>query len=365
MTSTTIINPKVREAGADCDAVLEAISDVFVGQRFVLRKLLAAAIGGGHVLFEDFPGLGKTLLVKTFSEVIGCDQNRVQFTPDLMPGDILGTNIWQPQAGEFSLIKGPIFTQILLADEINRAPPKTQAALLQAMEERVITIEGETYKLDQPFMVLATQNPIEQEGTYPLPEAQLDRFMFKLSTGYPDSVDSEVEILSRRIKFSAADLSSAAIKVFNRKKFVELQRLCRNEIHVDDSIVRYIAELVRGTREHENAVVGSSPRGGVALLDSGKAMALIHGRDFVVPDDIKEVAIDALSHRVILHTEVILDGVKEETVVKSVLDKVPVPVSLGDGQYDVVSDSSADLETAAELTSDDSNESSEDDGNQT
>jgi len=353
VTTATTINPKVRKAGADCDEVLEAIGQVFVGQRFVLRKLLAAAIGGGHVLFEDFPGLGKTLLVKTFSEVIGCDQNRVQFTPDLMPGDILGTNIWQPQAGEFSLIKGPIFTQILLADEINRAPPKTQAALLQAMEERVITIEGETYKLDQPFMVMATQNPIEQEGTYPLPEAQLDRFMFKLSTGYPDSVDNEVEILSRRLKFNVADISSAATKIFNRKKFVELQQLCRTEIHVDESIIRYIAELVRGTREHENAIVGSSPRGGVALLDSGKAMALIHGRDFVVPDDIKEVAIDALSHRVILHTEVILDGVKEETVVKSVLDKVTVPVSLGDGQYEVVSDS----DDTSEPTTDDSNES--------
>ena len=352
MTTTTTINPKVRKAGADCDEALEAIGQVFVGQRFVLRKLLAAAIGGGHVLFEDFPGLGKTLLVKTFSEVIGCDQNRVQFTPDLMPGDILGTNIWQPQAGEFSLIKGPIFTQILLADEINRAPPKTQAALLQAMEERVITIEGETYKLDQPFMVMATQNPIEQEGTYPLPEAQLDRFMFKLSTGYPDSVDSEVEILSRRLKFNVADISSAAPKIFNRKKFVELQQLCRTEVHVDESIIRYIAELVRGTREHENAIVGSSPRGGVALLDSGKAMALIHGRDFVVPDDIKEVAIDALSHRVILHTEVILDGVKEETVVRSVLDKVPVPVSLGDGQYEVESDSEDD----SEPTTDDSND---------
>ena len=352
MTTTTTINPKVRKAGADCDEALEAIGQVFVGQRFVLRKLLAAAIGGGHVLFEDFPGLGKTLLVKTFSEVIGCDQNRVQFTPDLMPGDILGTNIWQPQAGEFSLIKGPIFTQILLADEINRAPPKTQAALLQAMEERVITIEGETYKLDQPFMVMATQHPIAQEGTSPLPEAQLDRFMFKLSTGYPDSVDSEVEILSRRLKFNVADISSAATKIFNRKKFVELQQLCRTEIHVDESIIRYIAELVRGTREHENAIVGSSPRGGVALLDSGKAMALIHGRDFVVPDDIKEVAIDALSHRVILHTEVILDGVKEETVVRSVLDKVPVPVSLGDGQYEVESDSEDD----SEPTTDDSND---------
>jgi MoxR-like ATPase len=281
-----------------------------------------------------------------------------------MPGDILGTNIWQPQAGNFSLIKGPIFTQILLADEINRAPPKTQAALLQAMEERVITIEGETYKLDQPFMVMATQNPIEQEGTYPLPEAQLDRFMFKLSTGYPDSVDNEVEILSRRIKFSVADISSAATKVFNRKKFVQLQQLCRNEVHVDQSIIRYIAELVRGTRDHENAVVGSSPRGGVALLDSGKAMALIHGRDFVVPDDIKEVAIDALSHRVILHTEVILDGIKEETVVKSVLDTIPVPVSLGDGQYDTVPDSNEISEAAGESSSDDSTES-EDVENQT
>lgn len=336
--TTTTINPKVRKAGEDCNLVLDAVSEVFVGQRFVLRKLLAAAIAGGHVLFEDFPGLGKTLLVKTFSEVIGCEKNRVQFTPDLMPGDILGTNIWKPEIGEFSLIKGPIFTQILLADEINRAPPKTQSALLQAMEERVITIEGATYKLDQPFLVMATQNPIEQEGTYPLPEAQLDRFMFKLSTGYPDSIDTETEILSRRIKFKVSDTSTSANNVFTHKKFVELQELCRNEIHIDESIVRYIAELVRGTREHEHAAVGASPRGGIALLDSGKAMALIHGRDFVVPDDIKEVAIDALSHRVILHTEVILDGVKEESVIESVLDRVQVPVTAGDGTYYSVPD---------------------------
>ena len=288
----------------------------------------------------------KTLLVKTFSEVIGCAQSRVQFTPDLMPGDILGTNIWNPQAGEFSLIKGPIFTQILLADEINRAPPKTQAALLQAMEERHVTIEGETYELDQPFMVMATQNPIEQEGTYPLPEAQLDRFMFRLSTGYPDSLDSEVEILSRRIKFKVADLSRAATPVFDQERIVELQLMSRDDIHVDDSIVRYIAELVRATRSHEHVAVGASPRGGVALLDSGKAMALIHGRDFVVPDDIKEVAIDALSHRIILHTEVILDGFKEVSVVEDALKEVPVPVGVGDGTYSSV----AELNDAGEVT---------------
>jgi MoxR-like ATPase len=269
-----------------------------------------------------------------------------------MPGDILGTNVWKPKDGAFSLVKGPIFTQILLADEINRAPPKTQSALLQAMEERQITIEGETYELEQPFMVMATQNPIEQEGTYPLPEAQLDRFMFKLSTGYPDSVDSEVEILSRRIKFNTSDLSTAANKVFSRKRFLELQKMSRYEIHVDESIVRYIAELVRGTRDHENAVVGSSPRGGVALLDSGRAMALIHGRDFVVPDDIKEVAIDALSHRIILHTEVILDGIKEESVIQNVLDNVPVPVSSGEGHYDGVVDSGSPDESVEHGSSD-------------
>ncbi len=336
--TTTTIDPKIRKAGEDCNIALEAIGEVFVGQRFVLRKLMAAALGGGHVLFEDFPGLGKTLLVKTFSEVIGCAQNRVQFTPDLMPGDILGTNIWKPKDASFELVKGPIFTQVLLADEINRAPPKTQAALLQAMEERQVTIEGETHTLDSPFMVLATQNPIEQEGTYPLPEAQLDRFMFKLSTGYPDSLSSEVEILSRRIKFSTADLSSAARTVFTRERFIELQNMCRTEVHVDDSIVQYIAELVRGTRSHEHVAVGSSPRGGVALLDSGKAMALIHGRDFVVPDDIKEIAMNALSHRVILKTEVILDGIQEESVVQYVLDHIPAPVSTGDGQYQAVED---------------------------
>jgi MoxR-like ATPase len=273
-----------------------------------------------------------------------------------MPGDILGTNIWNPQSGDFSLVKGPIFSQILLADEINRAPPKTQAALLQAMEERQVTIDGETYDLEQPFMVMATQNPIEQEGTYPLPEAQLDRFMFKLSTGYPDSLESETEILNRRIKFNVADLSQAAHAVFNQKSFVALQNLCRNEIHVDDSIVRYIAELVRATRDHENAAVGASPRGGVALLDAGKAMALIHGRDFVVPDDIKEIALDALSHRVILHTEVILDGVQEESVIIAALNEVPVPVSTGDGRYGAVAESRESLGAINGASSDDSGE---------
>lgn len=359
MVNSTVSNEAVSQAGEECNRALDAVSDVFVGQRYLLRKLLAAAVGGGHVLFEDFPGLGKTLLAKTFAKVIGCAQSRVQFTPDMLPADILGTKIWRPQTGDFSLLKGPVFTEVLLADEINRAPPKTQAALLEAMEERQVTLEGETYQLSKPFLVMATQNPIEQEGTYPLPEAQLDRFMFKLATGYPDSLARETEILARRASIVGDDLSEEAERIFDQKRFIEIQQMSRSDVYVDPTILEYISLLVRETRDHEDAAVGASPRGGVALLNSGKAMALIHGRDFMVPDDVKEVALDALSHRIILHTEVILDGVKEESVVQSVLDKVPVPIGLSE-RPDESSTPEEQVEILTEETGSEDDEKGED-----
>ena len=302
--------------------IVDRVCEIYVGDREMVMKVLAACLSNGNVLFEDYPGLGKTLLAKVFARVIGADYKRVQFTPDLLPSDILGTKVWR-QSG-FQLVKGPIFTHVLLADEINRSPPKTQAALLEAMEERQVTIEGDTMKLEEPFFVMATQNPIEQEGTYPLPEAQMDRFMLRLSPGYPDSVEEEVEILSRRISWMKDDPTDDVMPVVSLQEFREMQGIVE-EIYVDESVLKYIAELVRATRENELVEIGSSPRGGLALLKISRAIAAMEGRDFVIPDDVKRVAIDALSHRIILNVEYAIEGVKPQSVVEEVLREVEVP----------------------------------------
>ncbi len=315
----------ISRAKDTCTHILDRVNSVFVGDRLLLTKLMAAMLAEGHVLFEDYPGLGKTLLAKVMSKVLGCDERRVQFTPDLLPADLTGINIWRQSTSTFELMQGPLFTNILLADEINRTPPKTQAALLESMEERQISIEGNTYHLDRPFIVLATQNPIELEGTYPLPEAQMDRFMLKLSTGYARSVDEETLILSRRVSWKKDDPSADIEAAVSKKEFIYLQQLTEGEIYVDNSILKYISQLVRGTREHKKVEVGSSPRGGLALLKLSRAMALINGRDFVTPDDVKMFVIEALAHRIILDTEQALAGVSEESIVQDVLPLVPVP----------------------------------------
>lgn len=302
--------------------IVDSVCEIYVGDRGMVMKVLAACLSNGNVLFEDYPGLGKTLLAKVFARVIGADYKRVQFTPDLLPSDILGTKVWR-QSG-FQLVKGPIFTHVLLADEINRSPPKTQAALLEAMEERQVTIEGDTMKLEEPFFVMATQNPIEQEGTYPLPEAQMDRFMLRLSPGYPESVDEEVEILSRRISWMKDDPTDDVMPVVSLEEFREMQRIVE-EIYVDESVLKYIAELVRATRQNELVEIGASPRGGLALLKISRAIAAMEGRDFVIPDDVKRVAVDALAHRIILNVEYAIEGVKPESVVQEVLREVEVP----------------------------------------
>ena len=319
----------VEEAGRVCEGIIDRVSEVFVGSRPLLRKLLAAALANGHVLFEDYPGLGKTMLAKVFTRAIGSETKRVQFTPDVLPADIVGSRVWRQNSGEFQLVRGPIFTNVLLADEINRAPPKTQAALLEAMEERQVTIDGETLRLAPPFLVIATQNPIEQEGTYPLPEAQLDRFLFRLATGYPTSRELENEILMRRIQWQKDDPSEDLEPAVDVEGFLQLQPSVELDVYVDQVMVDYITQLVRLTRDDPRVAVGASPRGGLALLKVARSMALIHGRDFVIPNDVKMVVPDVLGHRVILNIEDILEGARAEEVVQDAVDRVPVPTELG------------------------------------
>ena len=235
----------IEKAGLACNHIIDRVADVYVGDRLLLRKLLAAALANGHVLFEDYPGLGKTLLAKVFTRAIGSETKRVQFTPDLLPADILGTNVWRQNDGTFQLVKGPVFTNVVLADEINRAPPKTQAALLEAMEERQVTIDGRTMSLSRPFLVIATQNPIEQEGTYPLPEAQLDRFLFRLSAGYPRNQEQEISIMLRRVQWRKDDPTMDVEPALDVEGFLGLQRLVEVGIYVDRVIIDYIANLVR------------------------------------------------------------------------------------------------------------------------
>jgi MoxR-like ATPase len=315
----------LEKASVACDTIMGQIRSLYVGDELLIKKILAAALANGHVLFEDNPGLGKTLLAKTLAFSIDCDFSRVQCTPDLLPADILGTKVWRPKDGSFELLKGPVFTNILLVDEINRSPPKTQSAVLEVMEERQVTIEGETYRCETPFFVLATQNPIEYEGTYPLPEAQIDRFMLKLSTGYPKALYREKLIVTRRIEWRKDDPTRDLKPVISAEDFSALQRTVENDIYIDDVVLKYIAEIVRKTREHPQVEVGSSPRGSLALLKASRAMAFIRRRDFVTPDDVKIIAVDALAHRLILKVEDVMRQADERKIVKKILDSVSVP----------------------------------------
>jgi MoxR-like ATPase len=318
-----------------CARILDGVAQTFVGDRLLLRKLLAGALANGHVLFEDHPGLGKTLLVKAFARAIGCDSKRVQFTPDLLPGDITGTHVWSSRDERFQLARGPVFTNVLLADEINRAPPKTQSALLEAMEERQVTIEGETHVLPAPFFVLATQNPLEQEGTYPLPEAQLDRFVLRLTTGYPKDVESETEILRRRLAWKKDDPTRDLKPVVDAEGFRRMQEEVEEKIYVHPALLVYISRLVRGVRDHPHVNAGPSPRGALSLLRLSRAHAYLQGRGFVTPDDVKIFVEDALAHRILLDVERALEGREERAVVREVLDKTEAPLRFG-AQPDVV-----------------------------
>ncbi len=308
------------------DQILDTIQQYFVGDRSLLMKVLAAALANGHILFEDNPGLGKTLLAKIFAKATGCEWGRVQFTPDLMPADITGTRVWRMNTGEFSLEKGPVFTHILLADEINRSPPKVQSALLECMEERQVTIEGETHKLEQPFFVIATQNPIELEGTYPLPEAQLDRFLIKLSTGYVPTEELEADIMKRRSEWGQDDPTEKVQSVTTTDGFRELQEMVERDVYVDDQIYLYISRIVRATRKSPYVDVGASPRGGLSLYKVSKANAVLNGRDYVIPDDVKLYAVNALAHRIIMKLEYALeDKITPQGIVEEILEQIEAP----------------------------------------
>jgi MoxR-like ATPase len=298
--------------------LLREASKVFSGKEDFCTKTLVAVLSGGHILYEGVPGVGKTTMVHTLSQILGCTFKRIQFTPDLLPSDITGVHMFDQEANNFVLRKGPIFANIVLADEINRAPAKTQAALLEAMQEKQVTIEGVTMTLPPPFVVLATQNPIESEGVYSLPEAQMDRFLMRLLFEYP-SVDEEFTMLS------LAKASPAAVEVLSSKEQLNaLQRLVE-QVHVDDSVMKYIVEIIHYTRAAPEVKLGCSPRGSVGLLRASRAQALCYGRSFVVPDDVKALSRDVLTHRVILNMEAELAGVEAADVIDAAVEKVPVP----------------------------------------
>ncbi len=302
-------------------SLLDAVEAVIVGKRPVLERVLWAILGDGHLLIEDVPGLAKTLIAKSFAAGLGLSFRRIQFTPDLLPADITGTYVYDRKTSDFVLRRGPIFTQLLLADEINRAPPKTQSALLEAMQERQATLEGETFPLDRPFFVIATQNPIEHEGTYPLPEAQVDRFLLRIDVGYPTRAQ-EVEVLERRRKRRSDD---ATIEPVTTPDQVRALQAAIEDVHVDPAIEGYMVDIVGATRGHSQVEVGASPRGSLALLKVSRARAAMAGRDFVTPDDVKTVAGPALAHRLILKPDPWIRGVRTATVLADVLAQVPVP----------------------------------------
>jgi MoxR-like ATPase len=302
-------------------SVLDEVELAVVGKREALELVLLGLLGDGHVLLEDYPGLAKTLAARSFAQTLTMDFARIQFTPDLMPSDVTGSSIWNQRDGDFELRRGPVFTNLLLADEINRAPPKTQAALLEGMQERQVTIEGATFPLDRPFLVMATQNPIEYEGTYPLPEAQLDRFLLRTAFGYP-SRDDEIEVLGRRADRQTEDVLLRPI--VDRDTLLEMQQAVET-VHVAESVRGYCVDLAAATRDSQSVAVGASPRGSLALFKLARCKAALAGRDFVLPDDVKAVAVPALGHRLVLRPELWVRRVSAEDVVREVVEGVPTP----------------------------------------
>jgi MoxR-like ATPase len=311
----------IEEVGALSSRVLDEVERAIIGKRDALEQILLGILGDGHVLLEDYPGLAKTLIARSFAQATTLQFSRIQFTPDLMPSDVTGSSIFNQRNSEFEFRPGPIFTNLLLADEINRAPPKTQAALLEAMQERQVTIEGRTNRLERPFLVLATQNPIEYEGTYPLPEAQLDRFTMRLALGYP-TLAEEAKMLDEQTHEPPLESLDPVAGAADVIRLAEQAR----EVYVEDSLSRYVVALLRQTRGDSRLYLGASPRSGIALLRVAKARALSDGRDYLVPDDVKAVAAVVLSHRLILGPEARSAGLGGEAIVADALEKTPVPV---------------------------------------
>jgi len=328
MSGITAINEKVKKESAFVEALKAEMGKVIVGQKYLIERLLVGLLANGHVLIEGVPGLAKTMSVRVLSQAISTGFQRLQFTPDLLPADLIGTLVYNPKDGNFTTKKGPIFSNIILADEINRAPAKVQSALLEAMQERQVTIGDKTYKLDEPFLVLATQNPIEQEGTYPLPEAQTDRFMLKLSIGYP-SKEEEREILRRMAVTDKKIEVQPVVKpqdIMNARKVVD-------EVYMDEKIEKYIIDIVFATRnpkeyklDIENLIqYGASPRATINLTLAAKAYAFVQGRGYVTPQDVKSIGMDVLRHRVIITYEAEAEDMTSEAVVKKIFDEIPVP----------------------------------------
>ena len=313
----------IDDVRARTSRVLDEVERAVVGKRESLELVLLAILSDGHVLIEDLPGLAKTLLARSFAQVLGLEFQRIQFTPDLLPSDVTGASIYNQKTAEFAFREGPIFTNLLLADEINRAPPKTQSALLEAMQERQVTTERTSRALPRPFLVIATQNPIEYEGTYPLPEAQLDRFLVRVEMGYPSGADEE-DILRRRLDRASDDVRLEQIL---DPATVSALQAGIEQVHVAPSLVRYVVELVAATRSSASAQVGASPRGSLAVLKLSRARAALQGRDYVVPDDVKAIAVAALAHRLILRPELWVQRLRPEAVVEACLTSVPVPAA--------------------------------------
>ena len=314
---------ELSEVGRISNRVLDEVETVVVGKREALELLMLGLLADGHVLIEDYPGLAKTLMARSFAQVMSMDFSRIQFTPDLMPSDVTGSSIYNQRESDFEFRPGPIFANLLLADEINRAPPKTQAALLEAMQERQVTTEGETRRLGPPFIVLATQNPIEYEGTYPLPEAQLDRFLLRMSVGYPARSD-EWQMLANRAERGTDEVELTPI--VDRETLLEMQRAVEG-VHVSEAVGLYMIDIAAATRDSQSIQVGASPRGSLALLKLSRSRAALQGRDFVTPDDVKAVAVPALAHRLTLRPELWVQRVSAEDVVRERLDTVPTPAA--------------------------------------
>jgi MoxR-like ATPase len=311
----------ISETAQRCAVILDEVEKVIVGKRSVLRLVLLGILAGGHVLLEDLPGLGKTMMARSFAQVLGLQFTRIQFTPDLLPADVTGAPLYDQRTGEIVFRPGPVFTNLLLADEINRTPPKTQAALLEAMAEQQVSVEGVTRLLPQPFIVLATDNPIEYEGTYPLPEAQLDRFVLRTSLGYLPAEDEAVMLRQRLARAGQAPALSAVVDTTG---LMEL-RASLNQVHVGDDLLSYVVRLLTATREHPKVRVGASPRGGIAVTDLARGHAILDGRDYVTPEDVKAVAVPALAHRLVLRPELWVRRITGDDIITGLLAEVATP----------------------------------------